>query len=503
MSGDLYRVFTAAARRHPDAVAVELPHLKITYGELLRAAEAVAALLRDRYGPAERIGLFASRGLVACAGYLAGLRLGAAVVPLNPGHPASRTAAIRAAAGVDVVVADAAASRPVGRDADGNGAGGPPGGGAVLALTEDDVRAAAPGGAAPPYRGGPDRVAYVLFTSGTTGRPKGIPIRHRNVLPFVAHNAARFEIGPGCRMSHTFDLTFDLSIFDLFVTWSGGATLVVPDRAELFSPADYVSRRGLTHWFSVPSAISVAAAFGRLPAGPGTTLRHSLFCGEQLTLDQAAAWHAAAPESAIHNLYGPTELTVACAEYRLPRDPARWPRTSNGTVPIGRLYPGMAYRIDAETGELCVRGPQRFDGYLDPRDDAGRFTGGYYRTGDRVAVEDGELVHLGRLDDQLKIRGFRVEPGEVEAALRRLPQVREAVVVAVARDGVRDLAACYTGRETPRPELVRALRATLPAHLVPRWFLHRETLPRNANGKVDRGALRRLAEAEVTDVTSA
>ncbi|MEV5409720.1 AMP-binding protein [Thermopolyspora sp. NPDC052614] len=497
MSGDLYQVFAAAARRHPGAVAVELPHLSITYDELRRAAEAIAALIWDRYGPAERIGLSASRGLVAYAGYLAGLRLGAAVVPLNPDHPASRTAAVRQAAGVDVVLADAAVSRP----AEGNGDGGPAGGGHVLALTEDEVRAA-PGGPAPPYRAGPDRTAYVLFTSGTTGRPKGIPIRHRNVLPFVAHNAARFQVGPGCRMSHTFDLTFDLSIFDLFVTWSGGATLVVPDRSELFSPVDYVSRRGLTHWFSVPSAISVAAAFTRLPAGPGTTLRHSLFCGEQLTLDQAAAWHAATPESAIHNLYGPTELTVACAEYRLPRDAGRWPRTCNGTVPIGRLYPGMEYLIDEGTGELCVRGPQRFDGYLDPRDDAGRFTGGYYRTGDRVALEDGELVHLGRLDDQVKIRGFRVEPGEVEAALRRLPQVREAVVVAVARDGVSDLAACYTGRKVPRPELVRALRATLPVHLVPRWFLHREALPRNANGKVDRGALRRLAE-EVTDVTSA
>jgi acyl-CoA synthetase (AMP-forming)/AMP-acid ligase II len=172
--------------------------------------------------------------------------------------------------------------------------------------------------------------------------------------------------------------------------------------------------------------------------------------------------------------------------------------TSNGTVPIGRPYPGLDYRIARDTGELWVRGPQRFDGYLDPRDDEGRFSGGYFRTGDRVRVEDGQLVHLGRLDNQVKIRGFRVEPSEVEAALRKLPQVVEAVVVAIRENDVTDLVACYTGRPAARLDFIRALRATLPIHQVPRRYLQLDSLPRNANGKVDRNAARAIA-SEVSD----
>ncbi|TXS08184.1 amino acid adenylation domain-containing protein [Streptomyces sp. ms191] len=500
MAESLYRLCADSAARRPDGVAVEFPDGSLTYGELLRAAEALAERVRDAYGTVSRVGLFAARGPSAYAGYLAALRLGAAVVPLHPGFPAARTRRMCEQAAPDVVLADAEAWER----GDGSWAEGVP----VLALSGAEVRSAVPTGSLGPYRPDPDRTAYLLFTSGTTGRPKGIPIRHRQALAFLRQAAARYEVGPGCRMSHTFDLTFDLSVFDLFVTWGGGATLVEPAPAESFSPVDYVTGRRLTHWFSVPSAVSVGAGLGQLPAGRATGLRYSVFCGEQLTYEQVAAWRALAPATVVDNLYGPTELTVACSAYRLPRDPADWPRTSNGTVPIGRIHDSLDHLVDPESGELCVRGPQRFDGYLDPADDADRFraapaqdgpfagAGRYYRTGDRVRYEDGRLVHLGRLDDQVKIRGFRVELGEVEAALRRLPQVAHCVVVDVAaagHDGVRELAACYTGDPVPRRDLLNSLRGTLPIHLVPRRFLHRDTLPLNANGKVDRNALRLLA----------
>ncbi|MFD4375306.1 AMP-binding protein [Streptomyces sp. NPDC058486] len=491
-------MFAASAELYPDAPAVEFPDGgAVTYRALRRGAEAVAERIAAEHGRVERVGLLATRGLVAYTGYLAALRLGAAVVPLSPDHPAARIRDVCETADVGVIVADTTSGTAPGthRETESPGGGGRP----VLRLDAEEVRAAAPTGRLAPYAADPDRPAYLLFTSGTTGRPKGIPIRHRHVLPFLAHNIARFGVGPGCRMSHTFELTFDLSVYDLFVTWGGGATLVVPSRTELFSPVDYLAGRGLTHWFSVPSAVSVSGGFGQLPTGRPSALRHSVFCGEQFTLDQARAWHAVAPAATLDNLYGPTELTIACAEFRLPEDPAQWPVTSNGTVPIGRVYEGLEHRVDEGTGELWVRGPQRFDGYLDPRDDEGRFTeDGYFRTGDRVRVEDGQLVHRGRLDDQVKIRGHRVEPSEVEAALRGLDAVTEAVVLGVARDGVTDLVACYTGRATGRTELIRALRGTLPIHLVPRRFEHLAALPRNANGKVDRSALRRTI-SEVDD----
>ncbi|MFF3941720.1 AMP-binding protein [Streptomyces phaeofaciens] len=499
MSDSLYELFARTAARQPNSCAVELPDLSLTYRRLWLAAEALAERIRETQGTVARIGLLAVRSPVAYAGYLAALRLGATVVPLHPGFPGTRNRRICELSGVGVVVAETAVG--------GSGlswAEGLP----LLTLTDDDVLSAVPGGRLSPYEADPDRTAYVLFTSGTTGRPKGIPVKHRHVLPFLAHKTARHEVGPDCRMSHTFDLTFDASVADLFVTWGGGATLVVPRPSELFSPVDYVTHRRLTHWFSVPSAVSVGAQLGRLPASGGTTLRHSVFGGEQLTYGQAAAWRAVAPGSVIHNIYGPTELAVACTEFRLPPNPRDWPRTSNGTVPIGRVHEGLEHLI--ADGELCVRGPQRFDGYLDGADNAGRFLGHtgpgrpgpecFYRTGDRVRLEDGQLVHLGRLDDQVKVRGFRVEPGEVEATLRRLPGVSQAVVVPVSRAGVTDLVACYTGRPVPRRELVGVLRATLPVHLVPRRFLHLDAVPLNSNGKTDRGALRALADTALDSV---
>jgi non-ribosomal peptide synthetase component F len=227
-------------------------------------------------------------------------------------------------------------------------------------------------------------------------------------------------------------------------------------------------------------------------------LRWSLFGGEQLTLDQARAWAAAAPHSVIDNLYGPTEVTVSCTGYRLPADPAQWPVTSNGTVPIGAIYPHLEAVVLTEDGtagaegELCIRGSQRFDGYLDPAHDQGCFVhldGGadaFYRTGDRVQVgPDGVMVHVGRLDDQVKLRGYRVALGEIEAALRAHPKVREAVVLATPT-----LHAVYTGEPVDDTELAAVVAERLPPYMRPERYRWVAALPVNPNGKVDR---RRIA----------
>jgi amino acid adenylation domain-containing protein len=483
----LYDWFARTAAQHPDAVALELPERALTYRELSRCAAAVAARIEAAHrGRPTRVALLANRSLVAFAGYLATQRLGATVVPVNPGHPAARNRLILDAARYDVLLCDESASGELPDDA--------------LCLA-DDLPGTADG---PHYQAGPDDVAYTLFTSGSTGRPKGVPIRHRNVSAYLAHNIARYRIGPGDRMSHTFDLTFDPSVFDLFVTWGAGATLVCPRRTDLLTPVSYVVDRELTHWFSVPSVVSVGADLGNLPVGLATGLRQSLFIGEQLSCARAHAWHEVAPNSLLDNVYGPTELTVACTEYRLPTDPDRWPVTSNDTVPIGPVYPFLdALLLDpegrpADDGELVVRGSQRFDGYLDPADNRGRFVldaeGGvgpdaYYRTGDRVRYEGGHLVHLGRLDHQVKVRGYRTELGEIETALARHPEVTEAVVVAVPDGSDTMLVACYCGREVPDGQLTRWLRARLPVHMVPRRFRHLDTMPLNPNGKTDRPAL--------------
>lgn len=499
----LYEWFARSAERYPDAPALDVEGEVLTYRDLCRRADAVAGTLLAAHGaPPARVALLAGRGIVAFAGYLAALRLGATVVPLNPTHPVYRNEIICGSIRCDVLIADAdgVGAAEVGGLAD-----------TVVRLTGADVLAARPGPLPAPATT-PADVAYVLFTSGSTGRPKGVPITHGNVSPYVARNIERFEVGPGCRVSHTFDLTFDPSVFDLFVTWGGGATLVSPSRTDLLSPVDFLVDKGITHWFSVPSVVSVSANLGNLPTDRPTVLRQSIFIGEQLTYGQAAAWRAVAPGARMANVYGPTELTVACTEYHLPEDPRQWPSTSNDTVPIGPVYDYLDHVIvdadgaPADEGELCVRGVQRFAGYVDARDNAGRFLArdgdrytpcdevgpeSFYRTGDRVRWEDGQLVHLSRLDQQLKIWGYRVELGEVEATIARHPEVTQAVVIAIPHDDGPELVGFYTGTPLPDRQLVRWLRDYLPIHMVPRRLHHRDALPLNVNGKVDRHALER------------
>ncbi|WP_046468246.1 amino acid adenylation domain-containing protein [Allosalinactinospora lopnorensis] len=513
--GTLYQLFADSAARFPDSPAVELDTVSLSYAELHRCALGLAERVVHAHGrvPA-RMALLANRSVVAFAGYLAALRLGAAVGPLNPGFPAERNHRVCELAGPDVLLADESGAAQVKGALDGAAP-------TVISVTDDEALAADPAAhQVPPYSGSPDDVAYILFTSGSTGRPKGVPIRHRNVTPYAAHNIARYQVAPGCRMSHTFDLTFDPSVFDLFVTWGAGATLVVPNRHQQYAPVDYLVDRAITHWFSVPSVVSVGEELGCLPKGRVDTLRWSVFIGEQLSYRQARAWRDVAPGGRIENVYGPTELTVACTEYTLPGSTGDWPGTSNGTVPIGPVYEFLDYLVldeegkAAAEGELCVRGSQRFDGYLDPADNSGRFLAWdgerateydgtarltaehYYRTGDRVRFEAGHLVHLGRLDNQVKIRGYRVELGEIEAALRRHPRISQAVVTVLVRGEETELVGSYTGDPVPAVELTRWLRKQVPIHMVPRRVRHLDAIPLTANGKADRLRLRDMLLAD-------
>ncbi|MGP2436208.1 amino acid adenylation domain-containing protein [Streptomyces sp. JW3] len=500
----LYTWFARSAAAHPDAVALEAAGRSLTYRALDEAVDALAARLEDTgVGRGDRVGLLAARSPLAYTGYLAVLRVGATVVPLNPLFPDARNAAVVAGARPALVLTDG----PPPRTPSGTLAG--------VRLWHPPAEAPQHGPA--PYRGEGDDVAYILFTSGSTGTPKGLPIRHRNLNDYLAHQIDRCAAGPGCRLSQTFDLTFDPSVFDMFVAWGSGATLVVPRREDLADPVAFVNDHGITHWFSVPSVVSLARRMRRLPSDSMPGLRRSLFAGEQLTTEQAQAWHAAAPASTVENIYGPTELTITCTGYRLPDERRQWPATPNGTVPIGTCPPHLQYVVldadgrPAAEGELCVRGSQRFDGYLDPASNVGRFleydaataepardydgtgpltAGHWYRTGDRVTtLPDGTLTHLGRLDSQVQVHGYRVELGEVAAVLRTHRAVQEAAVV--EREG--DLHAVYTGEQDCSGDLIRWLGDRVPAYMVPRTCTHVAQLPLNSNGKVDHGKVAAMA----------
>ncbi|MEU2667293.1 AMP-binding protein [Streptomyces sp. NPDC007164] len=504
----LYDWFGETAARTPDAVALDTAERRLGYAELAGLVERTAAGVA-RHDTAV-VGLCTSGTLAGYVGYLAVLRLGRTVVPISPRSPAARNRSVLEQAGAGLVLADRPSAGAL-CPADGEEPWTAP-----VQLLEELLRGPTAPAPAPDRT---ERPAYILFTSGSTGEPKGVPISHANVSAFLGCAIDRYELGPDSRVSQTFGFTFDPSVLDLFATWGAGGTLVVPEKRELLIPATYARRRALTHWFSVPSVITLARRYRALPPGCLPDLRWSVFMGEQLTLDQARTWAAAAPHSVIANAFGPTELTVLCADFRLPADPRDWPETSNGTVPIGTPFPHLdAVLLDgngrpADDGELCVRGAQRFGGYLVGDHNTGRFmspegvplgpTPGevpadrWYRPGDRVTREQGVLVHQGRLDRQVKVRGQRIELGEVETALRRCPGVTEAVVLDVPRTGEGvHLRAVLTGDSGPGADVRREVARLVPDYAVPESFTWLPQLPLNLSGKVDHHALRHLVADE-------
>ncbi|GAT71262.1 AMP-binding protein [Planomonospora sp. ID91781] len=494
----LHERFLRGLSGSPGRVAVRAGAETVSYEEAHRLALRWAgALLAAPAEPPRAVGVLAGKGIESYVGILAALYTGATVVPLNPDFPAVRTERMLRAAGASVVLAD------------GRGL-------AALAETSLDLPVVAPGGDAGtrlrtvPVSGGDaldaparvraDDVAYVLFTSGSTGRPKGVPITHGSTHHYFGLLDERYDFRPDDVFSQTFDLNFDCAMFDMFCAWGAGASVhPVPAQAYRDLPA-FFAERGMTVWFSTPAGISVARKTGGLAPGAFPTLRWSFFAGEALRCADAADWQAAAPASAVENLYGPTELTVTVTGHR-------WsPETSadlgvNGLVPIGALHEGHDHLLLAEgggfaedEGELCVTGPQMTAGYLDPEDDDGRFLKhdgrAWYRTGDRVRrLADGELLYLGRLDSQVQIQGWRVELAEVEHEIRSCDGVEDAVAVTRPGPNGTELVVFYTGVPAPPVELARRLRRSLPKGMLPREYRHVGEFPLNSNRKVDRGRL--------------
>lgn len=512
--------FLASAASRPTAPALVVQGNTRTYGELQAAASSWAQAVVQTLGRApERVGVFAHRSEVSYTGVLAALFSGAAFVPLNRTFPPERTRSMIDAANLDAIIVDQASAPQLAAIADRLRRV------PLLLVPEEDAAAfSAPGrvvlgkaelaGVAPLQNMPPVlpfEVAYLLFTSGSTGVPKGVPVTHANVLHFIDVMTARYGITPQDRFSQTFDQTFDLSVFDLFVAWERGACVYVLQSLDLIAPTRFIQRNQLTVWFSVPSIPALMRKKGFLKPGSFPSLRLSLFCGEPLPVASAQAWQESAPSSILENLYGPTELTIACLVHRW--DPAESPRLAvNGMVPIGRPYPGLgAVLLDdqlrpvqgGEPGELCVCGPQTVPGYWqDEVKTAERFvsvqmspatTVRVYRTGDRAARrETGDYVYLGRVDHQIKVLGHRVELGEIEAALRTDPAVVEAVAVGwPVEDGTAlGIVAFVSGTGVDSARLLERVRVTLPDYMTPRDIRLVETMPLNPNGKIDRNALR-------------
>jgi amino acid adenylation domain-containing protein len=512
--------FLRSSDQYPDRPALEVDGQSLTYSELRGRATAVAATLQRRAlanGPA-LTAVFAARTATAFAGVLGGLLRGHGYVPLNPKFPAARNQSMLERAGCTAIVVDAERANVLEELLEGVERSL-----LIVAPDLDDVSQLAaklpmhtvlgaadmePASAWVETPVDPDGIGYLLFTSGSTGQPKGVMVAHRNVVAFVDAMTDRYGIDETDRLSQTFDLTFDLSAFDMFVAWDRGACLCCPPEAALMSPGQFIRDAELTVWFSVPSTGVFMRRLGALKPDSFPSLRWSLFCGEPLPAEVAKAWALAAPASQVENLYGPTELTIACMLYRWDSD--RSPHEcEHGVVAIGVAYPGMRTLVvdealrevaPGESGELLLTGPQVTLGYWkDPERTAAAFVVPpgeevtFYRTGDRVRrpVAEQPMTYLGRVDHQIKILGHRVELGEVEAALRDESGVDAVVAVGWPKtaSGANGIVAFIGDLEVDAPVVLEAVRSRLPAYMVPRRIHRLAELPLNANGKFDRRAL--------------
>jgi amino acid adenylation domain-containing protein len=407
----LARGFLRAAVEYPDRIALEVAGESISYADLRQRAASIAATLQrlGHSGGSALTAVYAYRSATAYSGVLGALLQGNGYVPLNRTFPTDRTRIMLERSETRAIVVDRESETQLSQILQGDC-------GPYLLLFPDFVRS---DGLKSKYPGhtalardefesatswteidvASDSVAYLLFTSGSTGRPKGVMVTHDNVTSFIDVAIQRYEVGPFDRLSQTFDMTFDLSVFDMFVAWGSAACLCCPSPKQLLHPGRFIRDHDLTMWFSVPSLASIMRALGALKPGRYPALRWSLFCGEPLPLALAEAWQSAAPNSTVENLYGPTEVTIACTVHRWTAD--QKPESAElGIVPIGIPLPGMSALVvdpallevaPGETGELLMCGPQVTPGYWKDSELTERAfvvppgqKAIHYRTGDRV-----------------------------------------------------------------------------------------------------------------------
>jgi D-alanine--poly(phosphoribitol) ligase subunit 1 len=455
-------------------------------------AHRLVALVGQRVKSYSRVGIMSNHRIETYVSAIACVSAGVTFVPLNPKFPVERLQRIVDLAEVDLILSDDTTHD-----------------GSQLAFPEIstfNVSLLAAGECSPEdsdwLRGrllaevSNDAIAYMMFTSGSTGDPKGVPVSYESLSTYISGITERLEITEGLRYTQFFDLSFDLSIHDIFLSQFLGGTLVAPKATDFMMPAAYIARESIDVWFSVPV---LGAVLGRAKRKVGYNgLQHILFCGEALPIEtvQACRSHLA-DRGKIWNLYGPTEATIAFTAADVTET-----EQSEGTASIGTCFGRNTIALfigndvnenpqHGDEGELLLGGPQVFAGYCTPAPSP--FVDGealtYYKSGDLVRYDNDGIIYRGRTDSQIKWRGYRIELGEIENAVRSEFNLKTVAAVLSLADGEPAIQVwCLASECTEDIDLDR-LESKLPDYMIPARINQLDVMPVNVNGKIDRKLL--------------
>lgn len=523
MTGLIPERFWQQAEVNAGRLAVVDTDSATSYGELADSARRLAAtLLAAGVQPGDRVAVFIPKSADAVTAFLACLAVGAIYVPVDLSSPCLRVSRVIRRANARAVLLNSHGQARFTETAALLPDWQPVIGALDSLVTADPTFGPGEIAAAPPRpidaRVGPDAVAQLLFTSGSTGDPKGVSVTHANVRHFIDWATAHFGIQAGERLSSHPPFHFDLSTLDLYGALSAGAELhLVPPQLNLLPPklAKFIADRELHQWVSVPTALTQLVAANAIQSGGFPALRRILWSGEAMPLPTLRTLMANLPAVRFTNLYGPTETTVASSHFTVPRSPER----DAVDIPIGRALPGEELVILDDNGrpvdgggegELCIAGSGITSGYWeDPTRTAAAFGihpdrgTPLYRTGDMARIDgDGLAYLLGRADQQVKIRGHRIELGEIEAALHSLDLVETGAIVAidVAATGTKEICCAAVVAKSSGTDVIFRLRKELsqflPRYMLPTRWRMVDALPLNSNGKADRPTLRSWFEEE-------